>query len=149
MSTQPTIEDFAWLSGTWRGEMAEDVVEEIWTEPRGRCLAGVFRWIQSEAIHIYEILAIEEEDGGIVLRIVHFDPGLVAWPSEADGPKTWRLVSLDGRRATFENPAVPFPRRIIYERLDDRTLLGTLEGEKASGAAELEFRFTLQGPSGN
>ena len=139
-----TIGDLGWLTGTWSGEMGDDLVEEIWTEPRAGCLAGVFRWMQADVIHLYEILAIEEEADGLVLRIRHFDPGLVAWEGEAEGPKAWRLVELEGRRAVFENPGMQFPRRIVYERLDDRTLIARIEGRKASGRAELEFRFSLR-----
>lgn len=140
----PTIDDLGWLTGTWSGEIGDDVVEEVWTEPAVGCLAGVFRWMQTGAVHLYEILAIEEESDGLILRIRHFDPGLAAWASESEGPKAWRLVELEGRRAVFENPDMAFPRRVVYERLDDRTLLARIEGRKASGAAELEFRFRLR-----
>ena len=51
----------------------------------------------------------------LAIRTCHFRRSKYA--SHSDSPAT----SLEGRRATFENPALTFPRRIIYERLDGKT----------------------------
>jgi len=142
MTDGPGIADLAWLTGTWRAEIEGDLVEEIWGEPLGTSLAGVFRWMQGSDIHLYELLVVEADDAGLpVLRIRHFWKRLEAWTMERDTPMSLPLASLEGRRAVFEHATYTFPRRIVYERVDDDTLVVRVEGKKAEGPVDLVFRF--------
>lgn len=148
MTDAPGIADLAWLSGTWRAEVEGDLVEEIWSEPIGSSIAGVFRWMQGADIHLYEILVIETDDAGLpVLRLRHFWKRLEPWTVERDVPMSLPLASLEGRRAVFAHATYSFPRRIVYERLDDESLLVRVEGDKDGRSVDLEFRFRAHGGS--
>jgi hypothetical protein len=123
-----TLSDLGWLAGTWRGVVDGDTVEEIWGEPLGPTIAGVFRWLKEGELYLYEILAIEADERGPVLRIRHFTPGLGIVESEKDAPLSWRLALHAEQEAIFEDPAQTFPRRITYRREGD-TLTARLEGD--------------------
>lgn len=141
MPERLAVSDLAWLSGVWSGELDGDLVEVTWGVPIDGNMAGVFRWLQDGFVHLYEIMAIEEDETGPVLKVRHFGPGLEPWEAEKQQAPAWPLVEVAGRRAVFEAPERSFPRRIVYERLDDDTLLARVEGVKASGLAELAFTF--------
>ncbi len=141
MSVRASIQDLAWLSGTWRGRVGEDVVEEIWGEPVGPGTVGVFRWLKGDDVHLYEMIAVEEADDALWMRLRHFSGGLTPWPSEASGPESWRLTENEGRRAVFLNEGLEFPRRIIYRRTGPDSLLVNLEGTKAGEPTRIQFRF--------
>ena len=140
-----TVKDLAWIAGTWRGKVGEDVVEEIWSEPAGRSMAGVFRWMKGDGIYMYEILALEQDDEGVGLLMRHFGKGLVPWESEGEKIPVRKCLDPKGqKKAVFEDPAIPFPKRIVYELVDAKTLTVRLEGEKNGQPAAMEFRFTKQ-----
>lgn len=42
-SPTPTLNDLAWMAGSWRGTTARGVVEmeEHWTEPKGNSMIGI------------------------------------------------------------------------------------------------------------
>lgn len=100
-------------------------------------MLGMWRVVQSGRPQIFELLAVSEEPEGIVLRLRHFDPRLVA-REDKESPVTLRLTAVQGARATFEGPSgASGPLRLTYHRTGARTLAVTLERD---GKKE-EFRF--------
>lgn len=94
------IEAVAWLAGRWVGEDGGDRLEEWWSEPHGGMMLGMFRWHRDGAPRFYELMSIEPQDGGLVFRIKHFDPGLIGWEEKGEAV-TLDLVALEPDRATF------------------------------------------------
>ena len=90
----------AWLAGKWLGVVGKDPVEEYWTAPAGDSLLGMFRWLAGETVRFYEILVIEEEEDGLVMRIKHFDPGLKGW-EEKEAAVNFDLVQVTEQEAIF------------------------------------------------
>ncbi|MGQ9814194.1 MAG: DUF6265 family protein [Candidatus Roseilinea sp.] len=75
-----TIDDLAWLAGSWYGHAGDDPIDEHWSAPAGGVMIGMFRWLKQGRLCMYEVLAIEPEaSGGLVLRLKPFHEGLVAW----------------------------------------------------------------------
>ena len=124
------LSSFAWLAGTWRGEQGEVLMEETWSQPQAGNMVGMFRMLQGEEVAFYELMVIEQDEGGPVLRLQHFDAGLVGWERKK------RCVSFPLREsaeglAVFENPEEG--ERLRYE-LGEGGLqvdLSTPEGESA------------------
>jgi hypothetical protein len=134
------IGDLAWMEGAWRHAEGEDSFDETWTGAAGGTMAAVSREISHGKIKMYELSTIEATPEGLVLRIRHFDEGLVPWKSEADGPGSWPLVSCADKEAAFENPAKDFPRKITYRREKD-ALVAKLEGQMKDKPVQMEFRL--------
>lgn len=100
-SSSPTIEDFVWMAGHWRGEGFGGQVEEVWSRPLGGTMMGTFRLVQDEEVAFYEIMVLERDAEGVVLKVKHFSREFEAWEEKADAV-SFRLERLDGHAATFK-----------------------------------------------
>jgi len=88
------------LVGHWRGLYGDQPVEEIWHEPLLCAMMGCFRWEKEGKVWLYEFCQLAEHEGGIVLRIRHFNDQFVAW-EDKETPKTFDLVQLTDEQAVF------------------------------------------------
>ena len=106
-----TVEQLAWVAGAWTGMLNDRIVEQHWSAPRGGSIIAMYRSIQGNKATLYELLAIEQEGEGVVLRIKHFAPGPGLVSREAkDESANNRLVSLEGKTAVFEGDRSPRTR---------------------------------------
>ncbi len=138
-----TLADLSWFAGRWVDDAGGNLSEETWTAPSGDSMQGMWRYVSGGKTRIYEILTITAEDGGIVMRLRHFDPKLVGREDKAT-PIVMKLVSWKPRAAAFEGPAVGAPGlvRLSYARPSDEALVCTLEKE---GKKE-EYSFRRAAP---
>ncbi|MGD0963996.1 MAG: DUF6265 family protein [Candidatus Acidiferrales bacterium] len=140
---QPTLSDFAWLEGKWRGVWGPRIVEQIWTAPQGGQVLGLFRVIENDKTLVIELLSLSETPDSIALRLRHFTPALLPW--EQSGFTTMKLVGLDTATAEFENPADGQPRREVFTRIDPDTYTSKSEIAPEAGAAHVtEIRYHRQ-----
>lgn len=125
------VDDLAWMAGHWemRGESRH--VEEVWLAPEGRMLLGMGRTVRDGRAAAFEFLRIEARADGVFY---------VASPGGAP-PTDFRLVTSEGTRAVFENPAHDFPQRIEY-RLDGEALVARISAMDASAGPASEWRWT-------
>lgn len=116
MKRKISIEDFAWISGHWGMDKDGDTLEEIWSEPKGGSLMGVFRWMKADgSVRLFEMLSIVVEDDGVYFRFRHFGPDLTAWEDKTS-PLSFKLTRMTGDLAVFENAeGKPF-RRFAFEK---------------------------------
>jgi len=117
-----------WLTGSWVGRNGPDRVEEHWAPLAGNSLVGTFRWVKGDAVHFYELLAVEQDGDGVRLRIKHFDPKLVGW-EERERAAEWLLVHLGEREAAFLELDVSAVRWAIYRREGDDRLVSYFASE--------------------
>jgi hypothetical protein len=101
-----TIEDAAWLSGRWVGEGFGGQMEEAWAPPVGGQMVGHFRYWRDGQPQFYEFLLLDVVEGGVRMRVKHFNPDMVGW-EERD---TWH---------SFE-PVSAGPDALIFEGLEIR-----------------------------
>jgi len=99
---------------------------------------AAYRNVQGTEPKLYELLVIEQEGDGLVLRIKHFTPGAGLAGRQPQGESiNHRLVKVDGQTAVFEgtgeNPArVTFTRKsagaldIIVARQRDGKVVDTV-----------------------
>lgn len=125
--------DLSWMAGHWRGEMGEDVIEEVWLPAAGGELLGMFRWLKGGEVYLYELFTIEPGPDGPLLLLRHFDPGLVAWEEKGE-PYRFEPVSVGEGEATFVRRANG--TLLTYRRRDDGGLEAVLvdDGDPAKTA---------------
>ena len=130
-SVEFSLENLAWLEGLWAGPGFEGTVEEYWSAPAGRSIAGMFRLVVAGQTRVVELRTLLEEANGLILRLNHFTPALQRWKREPE-PLNYRLVELTRARAVFESetPRESLPERIIYLRAE-----GQLTVERQSRGA--------------
>lgn len=78
------VEVAAWLQGHWIGDGLGGENETLWSPPRAGTMMGVFRHMKEGEVVFYELLALVPEDGVLVLKLKHFDPGLNGWEAAGE-----------------------------------------------------------------
>lgn len=99
-ATGVSARDLSWLAGTWEGTGLGGECEEIWSEPRGGAMLGVFRLFRDGEPELYELMILTRDEQGLALKVKHFSPDFSAW-EEGDEAIRFPFEGLDGRRARF------------------------------------------------
>lgn len=137
-STEPaSLTDLAWITGEWLGEEGDTTIQEIWTQPMAGTMIGMFRLISDGQPRFYEFMSIEMGDGGPVLRIKHFDPGLRGW-EEQEESVIFTLKEASSSKAVFETELGGNPEFLTYEHIGDEL---TITLEKPAKESRSVFRF--------
>jgi len=136
-----SIAQVAWIAGTWSGGAGGATFEERWTPPAGGAMLGMSRTVKDGSLAEFEYLRIVQK-GDELLYIAH--PG-----GRAPGTE-FKMTSLtEGaagyHRAVFENPDHDFPKRILYVRRADGTLVATVDAGQDTKAVTYEYRNMATG----
>jgi len=94
-----SLEDLAWMSGSWAAENPRGSMEERWSPIAGSSLVGVFRSVNSGKMSMTELLIIEQEGEELHLRLQQFNPGFVA----RSQPVHFVAVEIGERNVVFRN----------------------------------------------
>ena len=142
--SQPyTLEDLGFMVGHWEGGGENVAIEEIWSRPSGDNMMGMFRYVQEDKGVFYEMMLIEQTDDGPVLRIKHFNAGLIGWEEKAE-VHSFPLVSVDETEALFEQ--VDQSKKIRYITENPGELSVYLEELQDDGSWKVEsFNFRKAG----
>lgn len=142
-STVPgSLTELSWIAGEWLGDEGDTRIQEIWSQPDGGAMIGMFRLVQNDQPVFYEFMAIELTDGGPVMKIKHFNPDFVGWEEKQESV-VLELKELTSRKAVFEAERDGNPEFLTYERTGDALVL-TLE--KPAKDSRSEFRFKRAEP---
>jgi hypothetical protein len=133
-----SLADVAFMAGHWVGGDEGELSEEVWSAPHGDSMMGMWRYVKDGRTRIYELLTLTPDGPGIVLRIRHFDPQLVA-REEKERPVALPLVAKGPKLAVFEGSESGGRGtvRLTYRLETNDTLTSVLEKE---GSRD-EFRF--------
>jgi hypothetical protein len=130
-----TIDDVRFMAGHWVGDMGGGLSEEVWTEPSGNGMLGMWRYVAGGEARVLELLTLTAGPDGVTLRLRHFDGRLVA-REEKDAPLAFKLVKSGPREARFEGTEKGETVRLAY-RAEGDTLVSVLD----KGGKPQEFRF--------
>jgi Domain of unknown function (DUF6265) len=132
-AAKPTLQDLAWLAGHWRIEQGDRQVDEQWMAPAGGLMMGMARNLQGGKVREFEFTLLRQEPNGDILY--------VASPSK-QSEAAFKLTSLRDGEAVFENPQHDFPKKIVYARQADGSLLAAIEGPGRDGKPRrIEYPF--------
>jgi Domain of unknown function (DUF6265) len=125
----PEMSKLGFISGCWRSDDKVQILEALWTKPDGQSMLGVGRTIRNGKTDFYEFLQIREGSDGIV------------YISEVNSgkPVSFKLVKVNDNQAIFENLQNEFPRRIIYQRVIDGSLVVSFEGMESGKEKRVDF----------
>src|SRR5262245_36270866 len=127
-----SVDDFAWLAGSWeRSGKGREVIEQ-WMKPSGDLMLGMSRTVAEGKTREFEFLQIRRrDDGGIYY---------VAMPSGQQ--ETWfKLVKHGTHEAVFENLEHDFPQRILYRLEKDGSLAARIEGTMQGQFKSIDFPY--------
>ena len=98
---QPSVDDLAWMTGTWFGPAGGgNTLEENWTTPKAGALMSMVRMTGENGTSMIEVIVIEEENDSLVLRLQVWDPGFIP---RTENPNVFKLVSLGERSVQWES----------------------------------------------
>jgi len=106
-----TIEDAAWLVGSWTGTAFGSTFEEVWNPPSAGTMVGFFKLIGDEGVAFYELLLLTVEEDSLSLKVKHFNADFTAWEEKSDFIN-FQLVKKD-------KDALHFGGLSFYRRGDD------------------------------
>lgn len=117
-----TIAGLEWLKGAWREQSKDEQTEERWTDASGALLLGS-AWTVAKGKPVFgEIMTIEPDGAGLVMRLRHFSDSLShAWEGR-DPPVLFRFSTCQDRSAVLEGQGTGTGERLTYRRLDDHRL---------------------------
>lgn len=95
-----TLDDVAWLVGSWSGEAFGGSFEEAWNPPSGGSMVGMFKTLNGDNIGFYELMLLVEEEGSLSLKVKHFSTEFSAWEEQKDFV-IFRFVRADERAIHF------------------------------------------------
>lgn len=125
-----SIADLAWMSGDWQSPAGEPAqIEEHWTKPGGGTMIGMGRTIVGDKTVEFEYLRIEQRGGDIFY---------VASP-QGRPPTDFKLTRLSAEEAVFENPTHDFPKRVIYGKKSDGTMVASIDGGEGTKAMAFPY----------
>ena len=135
------LDAVAWLAGSWRGERGDEALEETWFPPADGTMVGLFRWLKGGELYLYELMSFEAAEGGLVLKIKHFGPGLVGWEEKAE----WKLFDLvgveDGKAVFAERGDEVEHTRVTYRPEGESAMVATFEEVRGGEPMVLTFRY--------
>lgn len=128
----PSIADLAWLAGNWQtAPGAKRQSDEHWTPPLGGAMLGTSRTIADGKMTEFEYLRIVQRADGLVY---------IAHPNARVPGTEFRLAELSATRAVFQNPQHDFPKRIVYQKLADGSLVATADGGEGTRGPTFHYR---------
>ncbi|MFK7864331.1 MAG: DUF6265 family protein [Pseudohongiellaceae bacterium] len=70
-----SIDQVAWMTGNWAGQLGPNQLEENWISTEGKSIAAMVRMTGGDATSMFEMITIEEVEGSLVLHIQQWNPG--------------------------------------------------------------------------
>jgi hypothetical protein len=115
--TQPkggSVADVGFIEGHWKATTAGgQSIEAVWLAPEHDNILGFMRMMKGGKADLYEILAYEKTEQGLVSLVKHFKPGLLGW-EEKDKQDRYLFVEAAKDRAVFQKEDGSL--RILYEK---------------------------------
>lgn len=129
----PAVEHLSFLTGDWAGSDGRSEWETVYGSTRGGHLLSATKELREGRVVSFDFEHFYEREGQVYLR-----------PAPKGRPSVeFALVELSASRmrAVFENPDHDFPRRFVYHRAGEESLVIELTG--AMGGQEIAVRLDL------
>ncbi|GLU57321.1 DUF6265 family protein [Dyadobacter frigoris] len=133
-----SINDLAFMSGTWTMKHEWGDMEEFWGPPMGNSLISSYRCVKDGKVVFYEFVVIEQVENVPVMKLRHFNPGSIGW-EDKNSPLEYPLVSLSKNKAVFE--AKDKSLRLIYQLTTGNLEVILEEKNKNNGMEKMVFAY--------
>jgi hypothetical protein len=106
--------DIAFIEGHWKATTAGgQSIEAVWLAPENDNILGFMRMMKGGKADLYEILAYEKSEKGLISLVKHFKPGLLGL-EEKDKQDRYSFLEASKDRAVFQKDGGGL--RILYEK---------------------------------
>jgi len=135
-----SVNDLAFMSGTWAQKSGWGDLEEYWSAPQGDSMVSSFRCVQDGKAVFYEFMVIEQDADIPVMKMRHFNRGSIAWETK-DAPILFPLTSISSNKATFYSKEKDV--KLTYQLQSSNSLVVILEEKDDKGKLKKDvFNFS-------
>jgi hypothetical protein len=134
------LSDLGFMMGLWQADWSGGLGEERWSLPSGDSMVGTFRFVKDGKGQFYELMLVEQTTHGPVLRLKHFNAGLVGWEDKTK-VYSYPLIECHQGAAIFEREDKK--SRLTYRRTSKQTLLVVLDEPRDGKLHSENFEFRL------
>lgn len=129
------IDQFAFIAGRWTGEALGGWCEEVWSQPVGGEMQGMFQFVKEDAVQFRELFTLRKGSDQVwQLRLKHFGATLEGWEEKAEVVE-FDLLELAAGRAVFDG--------LTMELVEPGKLMVYVASKNRDGTSEeLEFAYT-------
>lgn len=122
-----SIDQLAWMTGTWQLAFGPNTLEENWVAPSGGSIAAMVR-MYGESTSMFEVITIEEKNGTLAMTAQQWDSGFKPRTPEA---QQLVLSEISGQRVLFKAVTEGPMSTLGYSRNGDTFTieLGTPSGD--------------------
>ena len=131
-----SVNELAWLSGSWISDTGGTISEMHFTTPSAGLIMGTNRMVGNGQVLFAEFLKFEDANGAAVLN-----PNPLFLLASGQVGVSFPLKEMTATKVVFENTAHDFPKTVTYELKDRDTLINRVEGTKAGMPPVLETEF--------
>lgn len=130
------LEKMNWLVGQWENKTPEGLLTETWTKDNDSTFTGQTYYIKNEkdTIHSESIVLTQAKEELIYRPTVK--------GQNNDEPVDFKLTSDIEHNFTFENPAHDYPKKIVYKKVNDKSLVATISGNQQGKASSESYPMT-------
>ncbi len=118
------LEKMNWLVGQWENTTAEGHLTETWNKVNDSTFTGQTYFIinKKDTVHNESIVLTQVGDDLIYRPIVK--------GQNNDEPVDFKLTSEAENTFSFENPKHDYPQKIVYKKVNDKSLVATISGKQ-------------------
>lgn len=71
-----SIDELAWMTGSWAGPIGDGVLEENWVAPGNGSIGALVRMTRGGSTSMVELIVIEQTGETLTLHLQQWDPGM-------------------------------------------------------------------------
>lgn len=128
------LDDFRWIQGRWVGEGLGGECEETFFPPWNGTMIGTFRYAKEGKLVFSEFFSFTQSDGGIVLKLKHFNPDMTGW-EEKDSMVIFPLIRAEKNAAYFSG---------LTYKLNDEGILNVWVAMKGRDGSVSDAAFSFK-----
>jgi len=129
------LSSLEWLIGSWIHHQDDGYFSENWTQVNDSVLSGFGYLFLGEDTIFSETISLEQKGEDIFY--------IVSAQGQNDGKSVqFRLTSDNDGKFVFENPEHDFPKRIMYQFIDNEHFQAVVEGLEAGENRRMVFDFS-------
>ncbi|MHA6719930.1 DUF6265 family protein [Sphingomonas sp. RS6] len=134
-----TIDDLAWLAGSWVGTGMGSAVTETYSAPLGGRITGHFAMADDKGgVAFTEIVDYVPQGRSLAYRVRHFNPDMTGWEDATGKPVVFPLVAVERDRWFFDG--------MTLERTGPDKITIWVRMTENGATQELPFRLTRAKP---
>jgi hypothetical protein len=118
------LEKMNWLIGQWENTTPEGYLTETWTKTNDSTFSGQTYFIinKKDTVHNESIMLMQVDDELIYRPTVK--------GQNNDEAVDFKLTSEAENNFTFENPKHDYPQKIVYKKVNEKSLVATISGKQ-------------------